>query len=222
MDHEKAIRTNAVERYLLDELTSDERQEFEEHFFSCGECSEDLHAGAVLVDNSRALLREEFRDPVPASPAATPRRRGWSLRWSYAPLAASIALAAVVGYQNLKVIPEYRREMAADAAAAAPPHFDLRPAVRGAVPAISLAKGARFFEIGAEEVEPAAGGYDCAIEDAKGSVRARFRAPSVQSDDKLSVLVDRRQITPGEYMLVVRRAADDAGIGRYPFSVGTH
>lgn len=221
MDHEKAIRTNAVDRYLLGELNAAERQEFEEHFFSCGECSEDLHAGAILVDNSRVLLREEFLDPVPANPGATtPRRPGWPLRWSYLPLAASIALAAVVGYQNLKVIPEYRREMAPGVGALAPPHYDIRPAVRGAVPAVSLAKGTRFFEIGAEEVEPAAGGYDCAIEDTRGAIRAHFRAPSVQSGDKLSVLMDTRQIEPGQqYVLVVHKAADGAEIGEYPFSV---
>lgn len=219
MDHETAIRTNAVDRYLLGDLSTDERQEFEEHFFSCGECSEDLHAGAILVDNSRALLREEFLDPVPASPGATPHHPGWSLRWSYFPLAASFALAAVVGYQNLKVIPEYRHEMAANVGAVAPPHFDLRPAVRGAVSAISLAKGTRFFEIQAEEVEPAAGGYDCSVEDAQGRVRARFRAPGVASGDKLNVLMDSRQIAPGQHMLVVHRAADGTEIGRYPFSV---
>lgn len=219
MDHEKAIRTNAVDRYLLGELSTAERQEFEEHFFSCGECSEDLHAGAILVDNSRAILREEFLDPVPASSGATPHRPGWSLRWSYLPLAASIALAAVVGYQNLKVIPEYRREIAPGVGALAPPHYDLRPAVRGDVPAVSLARGTRFFEIGAEEVEPAAGGYDCAIEDARGGVRARFRAPSVQSGDKLSVLMDTREIEPGQYVLVVHKAADGAEVAEYPFSV---
>lgn len=219
MDHETAIRTNAVDRYLLDELSTAERQEFEEHFFSCGECSEDLHAGAILVDNSRAVLREEFLDPVPASPGATPHRPGWSLRWSYFPLAASIALSAVVGYQNLKVIPEYRREMAANVGAVAPPRFDLRPAVRGAVPTISLAKGTRFFEIEAEEVDPVPGGYDCSVEDAKGGLRTRFRAPSVQSGDKLNVLMDTRQIAGGPYVLVVRQATDGAEIGRYPFSV---
>lgn len=221
MDHEKAIRTNAVDRYLLGELNPTERQEFEEHFFSCGECSEDLHAGAILVDNSRALLREEFLDPVPASPGApTPRRPGWlPLRWSYLPLAASIALAAVVSYQNLKVIPEYRREMAPGVGVLAPPHYDLRPAVRGDVPALVLAKNTLFFEIEAEEVEPEAGGYNCAIEDARGSVRARFRAPSVQSGDKLSVLMDTREIQPGQYVLVVNKAADGAELGEYPFSV---
>lgn len=76
MEHKEAIRIHAVDRYLLGELTAVEREEFEEHFFSCGECSEDLHMGAILVDNSRAVLGEEFPDPVPASPGVPPDRAG--------------------------------------------------------------------------------------------------------------------------------------------------
>ncbi len=132
MEHKEAIRIHAVDRYLLGELTAVEREEFEEHFFSCGECSEDLHVGAILVDNSRAVLREELPDPVPASPASPPRP-GWRLWWSQVPLAAAIALLAVVGYQNLKVLPEYRRQLAEDAGRrrAAPIRASPRRARRG-------------------------------------------------------------------------------------------
>ena len=92
MEHKEAIRIHAVDRYLLGELTAVERQEFEEHFFSCGECSEDLHTGAILVDNSRAVLREEFPDPVPASPGAPPRP-GWRFWWSPCPAGRSRRIA---------------------------------------------------------------------------------------------------------------------------------
>jgi Putative zinc-finger len=217
MEHKEAIRIHAVDRYLLGELTAVEREEFEEHFFSCGECSEDLHVGAILVDNSRAVLREEVPDPVPASPAAPPRP-GWRLWWSQVPLAAAIALLAVVGYQNLKVIPEYRRQLTEDAAAV-PPQFALRPAVRGAVQVVALPKGVRFFEIGAEEVDPAAGGYSCEILDDRGNAVFRFHAPPVAAGEKLTVLLDARRITAGPYVLVVVKSSDNAEIGRYPFTI---
>ena len=219
MDHKEAIRIQAVERYLLGEFSTVERQAFEEHFFSCGECSEELRMGAILVDNSRAVLRDEFFDPIPAGPAASAQRPGWSLWWSQVPLAASIALLAVVGYQNLRVLPEYRRELAENVGAVAPPHFDLRPAVRGAVPVVTVPGGSRFFEIAAEEVDPASGGYDCLIQDARGAVVAKLRARSVQSGDTLDILLDTRQTPPGQYVLVVRKSSDGAELGRYPFSV---
>jgi hypothetical protein len=218
MDHEEATRIQAVDRYLLGELSSVEQQGFEEHFFSCGECSEDLRIGAILVDNSRAVLREEFFDPVPASPGASSQRPGWSRWWPQIPLAAAIALLALVGYQNLMVIPEYR-QVAGSFGAAVPPRFTVRPAVRGALPVVPLPKGTRFFEIRAEEVEPAAGGYDCAILDAQGKIVARLRAPAIEAGEKLTVLLDTRQTPPGQYTLVVRKSSDGAEIGQYPFTI---
>jgi hypothetical protein len=218
MDHKEAIRIQAVDRYLLGEFSTVERQKFEEHFFSCDECSEDLRIGAILVDNSRAVLRDEFFDPIPAGPGGA-QRPGWSFWWSQVPLAAAVALLAVVGYQNLRVLPEYRRELAENVGAEVPPHFNVRPAVRGAVPVVQLPEGTRFFEIRAEEVEPAAGGYDCVIQDVQGKVVAKLPAPPIESGDKLTVLLDTRQTTPGQYVLVVRKSSDGAEIGRYPFSV---
>lgn len=218
MEHKEAIRIHAVDRYLLGELTAVEREEFEEHFFSCGECTEDLHVGAILVDNSRSVLREEFPDPVSASPAAPPRP-GWRLWWSQVPLAAAIALLAVVGYQNLKVLPEYRRQLAEDTGATVPPQFTVRPAVRGAVPTVALPQGTRFFEILADDVDPAAGGYSCEILDDRGSTVFTLHAPPIAAGEKLHVLLDARRIPPGPYVLVVGKSSDNAEIGRYPFTI---
>ena len=219
MDHEEAIRLQAVDRYLLNELTNGERQAFEEHFFSCSECSEDLHTGAILIDNSRAVLREEFLDSVPASPGVHPSRSGWFTWWSFVPMAASVALLAVVSYQNLAVLPNYRRQLAEGVGAFAPPHVKVRAAVRGAAPVIPLAKGTRFFEVEAEDVDPAESGYDCSVEDATGKAYARFHAPTVKPGEKLSILLDSRTIVPGQYQLIVRRASDGGEAGRFPFSV---
>ena len=48
MTHADAIRTLAVERYLLDEMPEIERFAFEEHFFDCAECADDLRAGSTM------------------------------------------------------------------------------------------------------------------------------------------------------------------------------
>ena len=134
---------------------------------------------------------------IPSQPVrALPRRPGWSFWWSQVPLAAAIALLAVVGYQNLRVLPEYRRQLAENVGAEVPPHFNVRPAVRGAVPVVQLPEGTRFFEIRAEEVEPAAGGYDCVIQDTQRNVVAKLRAPPIETGDKLNILLDTRQKAP--------------------------
>jgi hypothetical protein len=219
MDHKEAIRIRAVDQYLLGELSNSDREGFEEHFFSCGECSEELRIGAILVDNSRVILRDEFFDPAPASLGEPARRPGWSLWWSQVPLAAAIALLALVGYQNLIVFPAYRAQVAENSGAAFPPSFPVRPAVRGAVPVVSVPKGTYFFEIKAEEVEPAAGGYNCVIQNDHGKIAVKRHAPTTEADEKLTVLLNTRQTPAGQYVLVIQKSSDGAEIGQYPFTI---
>ena len=53
MDHHQATQLTAVEKYLLDELTPELRDEFEEHFFDCQECATDLRATAGFIDAAK-------------------------------------------------------------------------------------------------------------------------------------------------------------------------
>src|SRR5438270_733873 len=45
VEHETAVQQKLTERYLLNELDVDARNEFEEHFFDCPECAFDVQAG---------------------------------------------------------------------------------------------------------------------------------------------------------------------------------
>lgn len=49
MSHDEAVETFAAEQYLLEELDSRLREEFEEHLFDCQECALDLRAGATFL-----------------------------------------------------------------------------------------------------------------------------------------------------------------------------
>jgi len=57
MDHNEALQLQAAEKYVLGELPPPLRDEFEEHFFECQECAQDVIAAAEFVDNVRAVLR---------------------------------------------------------------------------------------------------------------------------------------------------------------------
>jgi len=50
MDHTAVVRDKMTERYLLNELDSDLRDQFEEHYFDCQECALDVSAGAQFVE----------------------------------------------------------------------------------------------------------------------------------------------------------------------------
>lgn len=60
-EHEQAIRTLAAERYMLGQMTDDERETFEEHYFNCRFCVEDVK-GIDLM--SRAALQPPKPQPV--------------------------------------------------------------------------------------------------------------------------------------------------------------
>ena len=64
MDHNEAVRIQATEKYVLGELPPPLRNEFDEHFFECQECAQDVKAlrnlwitlarfGASPLDNFR-------------------------------------------------------------------------------------------------------------------------------------------------------------------------
>jgi hypothetical protein len=59
MTHEEAVSTLASERYLLEEMSEPERETFEEHYFSCVECADDVRAAGVMRDGVRAGLMDE-------------------------------------------------------------------------------------------------------------------------------------------------------------------
>ena len=103
----------AAERYLLDELTLEERDAFETHLFDCPECALDLRAGAAFVDEAKIQLPELTANSPASTPADAKKRRGktgdWFLWWRPAIAAAAFAsLLAVVGYQNLVTYPALR------------------------------------------------------------------------------------------------------------------
>src|SRR3954453_2088787 len=105
MDHETAVQTGATERYLLGELTGEDRDRFEEHFFICPECSEDVRALTVFAANAKAVFREESTGPAPHAGI-------FSGRALWISLGLNVALLLGVAYVGLKVGPQMRQELA--------------------------------------------------------------------------------------------------------------
>jgi hypothetical protein len=113
MDHSQAVDQMAAERYLLDELTPELREDFEEHFFDCEECALDVRAGAAFVAGAKTQLAD-LPASQPASPWSVPARPvakkpRWSFWWQPVFAAPVFAmLLGVIAFQNFSTIPGLR------------------------------------------------------------------------------------------------------------------
>ncbi len=101
MDHETAVQLRATERYFLGELTGADRDGFEEHFFICPDCAEDVRAMTVFAANAKAAFR--------ADSASTIFLSGKTF-WLSAAL--NVALLVGAGYGLLRFVPQMKQELA--------------------------------------------------------------------------------------------------------------
>ena len=140
MEHYEAVEMMASERYLLDELTPELRDAYEEHMFGCTECADDVRFGAAFVDHAKAVLPEMA---VAALPAAAPvsvrqpvkEKRDWFAWLRPAMMVPAFAcLLAIVGYQNLVVYPAL--EASATEPRLLPVATVLQGATRGEIPIV--------------------------------------------------------------------------------------
>jgi hypothetical protein len=111
MNHSEAVEQMVSERYLLNELTPDARDAFEEHAFNCPECALDLRAGAVFVHEAKVQLPELVASHARNSKAKSREKQNfWFSLWRPAFAApAFAALLMVVGYQNFVTLPALRQ-----------------------------------------------------------------------------------------------------------------
>ena len=92
MNHEMAVELQATERYLLGEFSAEEREAFEEHYFDCAECAEDVRAAAAFRANAKAVFRDK---PMPLV-AKTERRNLWREFFAFRPAMISLAANALL------------------------------------------------------------------------------------------------------------------------------
>ena len=218
MDHETAIRIQAAERYVLEEFPPEERAAFEEHFFECPACAEEVRSATIFAANAKAVLRDErAREQAKLERAA--ERPGRRFAWLLAASAAlNVALVAGLGLEWM----QFRR-----AAEGIEPQFYSTFVVtagsRGSQPAAVLPAGIRFFGVRfdltpGEQFES----FEYRILDAKRSVRsAGTLAAPFSGSSELQLAIPVVPLEAGEYTLVLagKQAGSSKEIGRRNFSI---
>jgi anti-sigma factor RsiW len=213
MTHDDAVQTLAAERYLLEEMSEAERDRFEEHYFDCEECADDVRLGARVHDEVKASGAVTQARTIPF---AKPEKRRTSWRPMTAlPWAAAAALALTVGYQNTVTVPALRSMSAPQALSP----VTLRGATRGAAPVVRIAAGQAFVAVTADLVAEATGEIAYSVRDVAGSTVVSGLAPAPRAGLPFMLLLPAQSLArSAEYVLVIRDGKDtNTTLGEFRF-----
>jgi hypothetical protein len=220
MDHEDATRLQACSRYLMGDLSATEAAAFEEHYFTCPECAEELKAGTVFAEDVRAVFHEQAQRLIVSSPAVLPQTGpGWfeKIRAGFAvPLAiVALVLLAVVIYQNAVSISGLRSEVAELNTAQSVPWVPLKLAQGsgGVTLPTNRSFWTAYFNLPSNTEFPA---Y-CDIESKQGTRRVTLSAPN--PGQPCNLLLRTADFPRGVYRFKVRAPKTDAVIAIYTLDV---
>jgi hypothetical protein len=218
MEHTLAKQTETIDRYLMSDLSREERLAFEEHLFDCPACAAQLKEEYDTIAHVKAVLQEPAPRAAVDSAKTKLSWREWFRPLTFVPACAALALAMVVGYQNLVSIPGMLQ----------PQVLDTTPMVattRGANSQIALVKpGAALFAMSFEVFSPAVySGYVCEfVAEGSGAVTSVDCGRHSTSEFTLSLLLPAAKFRPGGYTMILRPVPDSrVEIGRYSFVVKT-
>jgi hypothetical protein len=219
MDHEEAVQTGAVERYVLGEMKPEEKELFEEHYFECENCALDVRAVTVFAANARALGREEAGKQTEAP------NRGWRAWFqpAWAP-AFAMLLLGVVGYQALVSIPRLNREVASAAAPRQVQVATLTGQARGAPAPVEHSGSEPLLLVFDLPPGVAYEKYTVEILNASGSRVAEVPVTAPAAGASLHILVPDQKLESGKYTVVVHgqgNSGDSAKVevDRYSFEL---
>jgi hypothetical protein len=208
MKHEFAVTTHAVERYLMGDMSAEEHDAFEEHYFSCEACAEDLRLASRFIENAKAVWRED-----PQSPSRLSVIDWLRAKWlSPVMLAVAASAIAVIAYQNAMVIPALNAPRAL-------PAVTLDLASRAAVPSLGPGDPLHFY-IAAEQ--PANSGVVWAeLNSDSGRVLRSGSVAAPKAQQPVDVYFPGT-LKPGRYIITIRSLRNgrpDEPIAKQTFQV---
>jgi len=217
MTHQQALDGLASERYLLDEMTEVERFEFEDHYFDCAECAEDVRLGDMIRQEARRAGAAMAPNTQVGRPAVVLTSAKWWRRPMAAPWAVAATLALVVGYQSLVTVPGLRD---AGGSQSIEPVI-LRGATRGAATTVAVAPGQRVVALSADLLmPPQSSSLTYEILDANRSAVASGKSSVPASGAPLMLLVPVDELQyAGHYTLLVRDGDQKSALAEYEFDV---
>jgi hypothetical protein len=215
MDHQTAKNAKLLERYLLGEMADPERDAFEEHYFSCAACAEEVVTATKFLDNAKRPLLA-LRAEEAAQPAALVATVPWWERWlavvpKPALAGACAVMAAVIAWQGSPV--------------------GVPPEVTGSyfVTATRAAGGApRKIQVGPEQkrvallfnyTDTTVTQFTFLLENATGQTAQQFTGRAPQDTNDIQVMVPVTGLRSGIYTLRVQNSTTQREIAALPFEL---
>lgn len=199
MSHEQAVRSQAVERYVLGELTQEEREAFEGHYFDCSACFDQVKLSAQFLRQAREVL-----DPEP--------EKGWlaSLLGDLRRPAFAFASAMLVCAIGMGV---YQQSVIADLKA---PRIESRYILTGqkkggAAKVVSVSRKEKLGLTVEFIRKPEFTQYEAQIVTESGKVTASLAVPAAVEEDSVTISLPAGTLDAGQYSMVVYGLAADGG-----------
>jgi hypothetical protein len=229
MDHAEATRLKATEKYFLGEFSPEEREAYEDHFFSCAECAADVKSTAKLMDNAREFFRKESATQRVSNRESSERSNWFAgllqmARPAYA-MAAVAVLVLVIGYQNFVTIPQLKQGTT-DSVQPLTSYSLVTSGSRGGNDLVFNVHPKSPFGLYVDiPTNSKFVSYVAEVQTENGQSRFSVRIPAEQARETVQLLIPASILASGRYNLVIRgsNTADQNGAGeeiaRYPFSL---
>jgi hypothetical protein len=194
MDHNEAQQSQAVERYILNEMSADERDGFEEHYFDCRVCGEDVAAGAKLLAAGRRVAQE--------SPTIVPMPRRWTA-WLPAAAAAALLLITIgiglptgrTGNPSLEVVTLHETVIEASENRGSAGEPIVLQHDKPTVLPVAISSNQRFPR------------YEIVLRTAGGKIRAKHPVSAKDANDQIQLLI--HSLPVDSYILAIEGVRED-------------
>lgn len=222
MDHQDVVRRGAIEKYLLDEIPQPERDEFEQHFFDCRECAEEVRTTAAFLAGAKTELRRSHIVP----PARAAAKKPWVhiLARPAVVVPAFALLLLIIAYQNLVILPRFAgaSDELRNPEILIPLSLNAGNS-REAVPTVATLKGRPLLLSIDIPTAQRFSSYTCVLVAPSGAVVWRVPVSPAQAQDAVAISVPSGLLGPGTFRLLVQgrtnAGADPVALANYRFTL---
>jgi hypothetical protein len=228
MNHDEAIRLRAAEKYLLGELSTKLRDQYEGHYFGCAECAQEVRTGAVFIDNARDVLGGSSV-PEAAGKHQPVRSGSWWTTLQRPAFAVPVLalLLLVAGYQNAVTIPHLKTALSHSDTAQTLSSFSLiSENSRGGAPLTIMVPARKPFSFFVDIPPGSYASYVCEFQTESGTPELSLTVSADEAKRTVQLLIPPGRLSSGKHVLVIRGLgspekpdADKMGVASYPFSL---